>query len=131
MIPFEVVHRPEYSDTLGYLIEGPSRRVLYVPDADVWDGWTTPFEDLLRRVDVALIDGSFFSHDELGHRPQGEVPHPPVIATLERYAGMPGRPEIRFIHLNHTNPLWDPAAPEHGKLPPGFALARTGERISL
>lgn len=131
IVPFEVVHRPEYSDTLGFVIEGPSRRAMFVPDADVWDGWRTPFEQLLRSVDVALIDGSFYSHDELGHRAQGDVPHPPVMTSVDRLAEMAGRPEIRFIHLNHTNPLWDPQAPQHATLPEGFHVARTGERIAL
>lgn len=129
--PFEVVHRGELSDTLGYLVHGPERTLMCVPDADRWEGWPVPFDELLARADVALLDGSFWSHDELGHRPQGEVPHPPVSRTLERLAGRPDLPEILFYHLNHTNPLWDPEAPERAALPEGFSVAATGQRIPL
>ncbi len=129
--PFEVVHRAEYTDTLGYRVHGPERTLMYVPDADVWDGWNTPFDELLGASDVALIDGSFWSRDELGHRAQANVPHPPVSQTLERLRGMPDLPEIRFIHLNHTNPLWDAESPLRRDLPPGFHVAETGQRLTL
>jgi pyrroloquinoline quinone biosynthesis protein B len=129
--PFEVAHRAEYTDTLGYRVHGPRRTLMYVPDADVWDGWDTPFDDLLRASDVALIDGSFWSYDELGHRAQGNIPHPPVSQTLERLHDMDDLPEIRFIHLNHTNPLWDAASPLRRDLPQGFGVAETGQRLPL
>ena len=58
------------------------------------------------KVDVALIDGTFWSSDELSGRSQSEVPHPPVTETLDRLGPrQEGDPEIVFIHLNHTNPL--------------------------
>lgn len=129
--PFQVVHRPEYSDTLGYLIHGPERTLMYVPDADVWDGWQVPFEQLLSQAQVALIDGSFWSHQELGHRVQADIPHPPVSVTIERLSSMPERPEVWFIHLNHTNPLWDPQADERRLMPAGFGVTRTGQRWAL
>lgn len=129
--PFEVAHRAEYTDTLGYRVHGPRRTLMYVPDADVWDGWDTPFEDLLLASDIALIDGSFWSTDELGYRAQANVPHPPVSQTLERLRDADDLPEIRFVHLNHTNPLWDTASPLRRDLPPGFAVAETGQRLPL
>ncbi len=129
--PFEVVHRAEYTDTLGYRIHGPQATLMYVPDADVWDGWDRPFEDLLRASDVALIDGSFWSLDELGHRAQANVPHPPVSQTLDRLRGAPGLPEIRFIHLNHTNPLWNTRSALRRELPEGFGVAESGQRLLL
>ena len=129
--PFNVVHRAEYTDTLGYRVHGPRKTLMYVPDADVWDGWETPFNDLLGDSDIALIDGSFWSYDELGHRVQANVPHPPVLRTLERLRGLPDLPEIRFTHLNHTNPLWDVDSPLRLNLPQGFSVAETGERLTL
>ncbi len=129
--PFDVVHRAEYTDTLGYLVHGPGTTLMYVPDADVWDGWDTPFDKLLRASNVALIDGSFWSHDELGHRVQADIPHPPVSQTLERLRGLKDLPEVRFIHLNHTNPLWDTESPLRRELPPGFSVAETGQRLVL
>lgn len=129
--PFAVVHRPEYSDTVGYIAHGPASRLLFVPDADVWDGWPEPFEQLLDRVDTALLDGSFYSLEELGHRVQADVPHPPVSVTVERLRERAGRPPVWFIHLNHTNPLLDPESRLHGQLPAGFAVASEGQRFAL
>lgn len=129
--PFAVVHRAEYTDTLGYLVRGPQRTILWVPDTDTWEGWPVPFDELLDGVDLAFLDGSFWSGDELGHRPQSEVPHPPVSVTLERLRGRAGDPPVRFMHLNHTNPLWHPAAPQHRQLGAGFAVAETGEQHAL
>lgn len=129
--PFQVVHRPEYSDTLGYLVHGPERTLMYVPDADVWDGWPTPFEQLLQGADLALIDGSFWSHDELGHRVQADIPHPPVSVTIERLEPLQNRPQIWFTHMNHTNPLWDEHHELHRSLPAGFGVARDGQRLPL
>lgn len=129
--PFAVVHRQEFSDTLGYLVRGPERSLIYVSDADTWDGWTRPFEQLIAAADVALLDGSFYSADELGHRFQGAVPHPPVPTTVERVSGLGAHPPVWFVHLNHTNPLWDPEGPERDALPAGFDVARTGQRFAL
>jgi len=139
--PLAVVHRAELSSTTGYLVQGPSRSLLYAPDADTWDGWPVPFETWLDRSDVALLDGTFWSGVELGHRPQAEVPHPPIVATMERLseragnppdAGDPAAPEVLFIHLNHTNPVWDADGPERRELESaGFGVARTGQRLPL
>lgn len=136
--PLDVVHRAELSGTTGYLVHGPRRSVLYVPDADTWDGWPLwSFEECLERADLALLDGSFFSHDELGHRPQGEVPHPPVRDTLERLEALRAGnaasvPDVLFTHLNHTNPLWLPASRERAAIRrAGFDVAADGERIPL
>ena len=43
----------------------------------------------------------------------GLIPHPPVQETLARLGSrQPGDPRVVFIHLNHTNPLHDPASPQ-------------------
>ena len=42
-------------------------------------------------------------------RNQDKVPHPPVSQTLEMLGSRAeGDPALHFIHLNHTNPLYDP-----------------------
>ena len=130
--PFEVVHRQELTDTLGFLIHGPERTLMFVPDADVWEGWVVSFESLFDRSDVALIDGSFFSYDELGHRPQGDVPHPPVITSIELLDERRGDREVWFIHLNNTNPLWDPDSVENQVVrDAGFGVALQGQIFDL
>jgi hypothetical protein len=86
------------------LIETETARLLHLPDIDTWDAWTDDLRATLAalQVDVALLDGSFFSPGELPRMAQ--VPHPLVIDTAERLH----RPncEVVMVHLNHTNPLW-------------------------
>ena len=132
LTPFIVDHRQEFTDTLGFLIHGPERTLMFVPDADVWGGWKVPFEQLLDRSDAALLDGSFFSYEELGHRRQGDVPHPPVQASIDLLSAREGNPEIWFTHLNNTNPLWDPDSHENVVVSDaGFGIARRGQTFEL
>ena len=104
----------------AFLISGPNANLLFLPDHDSWDetldavGQSSVrkwFDEL--KVDVVLIDGTFWSSDELKHREQSKVPHPPVSETIEKVgARREGDPRIIFIHLNHTNPLHNPNSEE-------------------
>ena len=123
---FPVPHRDELSDTVGYLIEGPRRRVLFIPDIDSWEKWDRPVREAVEGVDLAFFDATFFSAAELPNRVQGEVPHPPVVHSMEVLAGLGDR--VRWIHLNHTNPLLVDPSPSEAK---GFRVARDGESFDL
>ena len=103
--PLRVPHRDEYSETVGFLIRGPSRSILWLPDIDKWEKWSTPLETILARVDVAYLDGTFYDATELPGRDLREIPHPLMTETLARLAGSPLRTKVRFIHLNQSNPL--------------------------
>jgi pyrroloquinoline quinone biosynthesis protein B len=131
--PFPVPHRDEYADTVAYRIEGPDVTVLYVPDTDRWEGWDPPLEKRLEGVDVALLDGTFYSLDELPGRTMEEVPHPPMTATMERLQPrLDGGLRVVFTHLNHSNPTVDPASEAaRACRARGFGVARDGEAIPL
>jgi hypothetical protein len=87
---------------------------------------------LLCLSDVALIDGSFFSYDELGHRPQGDIPHPPVVTSIDLLGRRPGDLKVWFTHLNNTNPLWDPGSRENVVVSDaGFGVASRGQIFEL
>ncbi len=132
--PFLVPHRDEYSDTLGFRIEGPRRRLVFLPDVDKWEKMTTPLPDLLRDVQVALLDGTFFSLEELPHRDISKVRHPLVTETLDllRPRVAAGTLEVAFIHLNHSNPALDPSSPERRRVEEaGFRVAREGEDFGI
>jgi len=103
--PFRVKHRGPFSDTVGFRFTGPGRTLLYCPDADRFDDLPA----LLDGCDVALLDGTFFSRDELPR--QADVPHPPIEET---WAALPpaARAKVRFLHFNHTNPVLDPGGPD-------------------
>ena len=140
MTPISVPHRDELSDMHSLLISGPGRSVLFLPDHDDWSetlahvgaadirGWLS-----MIGADIALLDGTFWSMDELQHRHQSHVPHPCVSETLERLG--PRReddPEVLFLHLNHTNPLHDQEGPEYAEvLSLGWAVAEEGMRFTL
>lgn len=108
-----IPHRAELSDMQAYVFRGPSKSLLFLPDQDSWEETLTYHhcEDLRTwfssiAVDIVLLDGTFWSVDELSVRLQHEVPHPPVSETISRLGHRrDGDPEVIFIHLNHTNPL--------------------------
>ena len=108
--PILVPHRDEYSETVGFIIEGPSRKVLFIPDIDKWSRWDRPIEDIVKAVDVAYLDGTFFGNGEIPGRDLSQIPHPFIQESLQRFSGQPAhiRNRVRFIHLNHTNPALKP-----------------------
>jgi pyrroloquinoline quinone biosynthesis protein B len=127
--PVRVPHRDELSDTVGYVVRGPGQSLLYVPDIDKWEKWDRRVEDEVARVGVALLDGTFFSADELPGRSITEVPHPTVGETTARLAALSSR--VTFIHLNHTNRLlWDGRA-RRDLARRGFTVAADGRVLSL
>jgi pyrroloquinoline quinone biosynthesis protein B len=132
--PLLVSHRAEFSETIGLIISGPSRRVLWLPDIDGWDQAGPSLEELLSQVDVAYVDGTFFDADEVVGRSLQDVPHPTVLQTLQQLASLPEteRAKVRFVHLNHTNPLLDPASSATATVEQaGSQVARQGEQQSL
>ena len=130
--PLRVPHRDEDSDTVAYIVAGPARRLLWLPDIDKWEKWDQRIEDVVRTVDVAFLDGTFFSADEIPGRSLAEIPHPLVPETVSRLseASAPSH-KVFFVHLNHTNRLlWDAAAVRRLRMK-GFGLASQGQRIPL
>lgn len=102
-------HRDEYADTLGFLIAGPERTIFYLPDTDSWVAWTTPVTELLEKVDIALLDGTFFSADELPGRRVEEIGHPMIEQSMDLLQGLVDNQglQVYFTHLNHSNPALD------------------------
>ena len=126
-----VPHRDEDSDTVAYVVAGPTRKLLWLPDIDKWEKWDRRIEDVLRTVDVAFLDGTFFSADEIPGRSIAEIPHPLVSETISLLATGRGRARVFFVHLNHTNRLfWDDAAVKTLQ-EKGFAVAREGQSFPL
>ena len=122
--PIRVPHRDEYSETVAFLVRGPTRTILWLPDIDKWERWPTQLESILERVDVAYVDGTFYHSNEVPGRDMSEIPHPLITETLTRLASSPLRAKVRFIHLNQTNPLLREARP-------GVVVAKDGERVGL
>ncbi len=129
-----VPHRDEWSDTLAFVLRGPRHALLYVPDTDAWSAWPTPFPDVLRQVDHAWLDGTFWSAHELPDRDASKVRHPLVSATTELLAPLVARGRLRvaFTHLNHTNPLLDGDGQLRRALEArGFRVLDDGDELEL
>ena len=132
--PIRVPHRDEYSETVGFIIQGPTKKALFLPDIDKWNRWNKKLEDILARVDYALVDATFFKNGEIPGRDMSEIPHPFVEETMALLQNLPPaeKTKVYFIHLNHTNPLLNPASPAYREvLQAGFHVAEEGMVLEL
>jgi pyrroloquinoline quinone biosynthesis protein B len=129
LTPLLVPHRDEFSDTLAYVVRGLARRLFYCPDIDAWDRWEHDLRRFVGEMDVALLDGTFFSSGELPGRDLSRIPHPLVTDTAERLAGVDC--DVQLIHLNHSN-LLHRAGPQRDWLAArGIGLGAFGTRWRL
>jgi len=132
--PILVPHRDEFSETVGFIIEGPHKKLLFIPDIDKWEKWKTDIVSLIKEVDHALIDGTFFSAAEVGNRNIAEIPHPLVQESMKLFDSLSTKEKgkIMFIHFNHTNPLLNEQSKEARLVKSkGFRIAKINLRISL
>ena len=132
--PILVPHRDEFSETVGFIIEGPHKKLLFIPDIDKWEKWRTDIVSLVKEVDHALIDGTFFSAAEVGNRNIAEIPHPLVEESMKLFDSLSAKEKekIMFIHFNHTNPLLNEQSEEARLLKSkGFRIAKINLRIDL
>jgi len=95
------------------------RTALYAPAVAAWP-------DALHRAaaeaDCVIVDGTFWDDEEprrtgISSRTATAMGHLPIDGpqgTARIFATLPGR--CLYTHLNNTNPLLDPAAPEHKEL---------------
>ena len=106
--PFRVPHREEYSEVVGFRIDGPERSLLFIPDIDSYDDWAgagTRIEDVLRTVDVAYLDGTFWANGEIE-----------------------GRDMSASCAVGVWAPVWYPGV--SGRCPPMFRLYQAARRAS-
>ena len=135
--PLLVPHRQEYTEVVGFRIDGPNRAALFIPDIDSWEQWDaegTRIEEVMAEVDVAYLDASFYANGEIPGRDMSGFPHPFITHSMDRFAGLPPeeRAKVRFIHLNHTNAaLRADSEARRTILQNGFRVAEEGERIHL
>jgi pyrroloquinoline quinone biosynthesis protein B len=132
--PFEVPHRGEFSETVGYKIHGPNKTALFIPDIDKWYLWEKSIIDEIREVDYALIDATFYDFKEVNYRDISEIPHPFVIETMSLFknSSKKEKSKIYFIHLNHTNPLLDEKSKEFNDIiNKGYNVAYEGLELNL
>lgn len=132
--PIAVPHRDEYTDTVAFWIEGPSRSLLYLPDIDKWERWGTPIARWIEAVDLALLDGTFFADGEIPGRSMADIPHPFIAESIERFGPLPGalRARVHFTHLNHSNPAARPGSAARVAVEgAGMSVAEDGQVFGL
>ncbi len=136
--PAYVAGMPESADaTLGLILKSKSGATLgffsQLPKL------TPQLKDLFATLDCLLLDGTFWSDDELirlqgfGQRAR-EMGHIPVggeDGTLRQLAGLT-KPRKMYIHINNTNPMLNEAGPEYREVRDnGWELAEDGCHFNL
>jgi pyrroloquinoline quinone biosynthesis protein B len=132
--PLQVPHRDEFSETVGYLIEGPSKKLLFIPDIDKWQLWSEDIIEYIKLVDYAFLDGTFFANGEIDGRDMSQIPHPFIEESLLLFQDLSPQLKSRifFIHFNHTNPvLKDDSKAYNHVIKAGFNIAREGDTLTL
>lgn len=132
--PIRVPHRDEYSETVGFLIQGPHKKILFIPDIDKWEQWEKSIIQLISEVDYALLDATFYNGAEVKNRNMSAIPHPFVVESMALFKRLSRkeRDKIYYIHLNHTNPLLDSLSTEYRDvLQQGYHVAKISQRFPL
>ena len=132
--PLRVPHRDEFSETVGFHIKGPERSAVFIPDIDKWQKWQTDIRDVIRQVDYALLDATFFADGEIPGRAMSEIPHPFVEESMQLFDELSDDEKSRviFIHMNHTNPILDSESDAYKSvIDAGYRVASEGLRLEL
>jgi pyrroloquinoline quinone biosynthesis protein B len=131
------VATPDRETTVGVRITDRSsgRRLAFVPGLKSIDSATRAE---LEAADCRIVDGTFFSADELRERRPGApdaqaMGHLPITgpeSSLATLAEMPGR--TLYIHMNNTNPVLDAGSPETARVRrAGVEIAADGQELEL
>ncbi|MFI7115477.1 pyrroloquinoline quinone biosynthesis protein PqqB [Amycolatopsis sp. NPDC049868] len=124
--PWVVAYRIEDVRTGGVFVYAPCLK-----------SWPDGFDDFTRDAGLVLLDGTFYAPDEMSGATAAEVGdgaqlamgHLPITGSLAKLR--PG-PRWVYTHLNNTNPVIDPASPEHAAvLAGGASLPLDGTEFKL
>ena len=129
--PFLVPHRDEFSEAVGYDITINNKSLIFIADIDKWEKWETNISELIKKVDYAFLDATFYKNGEL-KRDMSEIPHPFVEESMELFSNLrkTDKQKVNFIHFNHTNPLLiEESTAQKEVLKKGFNLAKDGQMI--
>ncbi len=121
---------------VGLLLAQGKKQVFYAPAlpgrSDEWKEWA-------RSSDLCLLDGTFWSENEListgvGSKTAREIGHVPLSGAgglLEQF-DFAKRGRRVLIHINNTNPILDEDSPEHREVrDAGWEIAYDGMEFEL
>jgi len=131
--PLLVPHRDEFSETVGYRIEGKNKSALFIPDIDKWQKWERNIIEEVKKVDYAFLDASFFRDGEID-RDMSKIPHPFTTQTTNLFENedLETKNKIHFIHFNHTNPtIKDSHRLKDSIMNLGFRFTKQGDIYDL
>jgi pyrroloquinoline quinone biosynthesis protein B len=126
-----VPHRDEFSETVGYEIMINNKSLIFIPDIDKWERWETNITELIKKVNSAFLDATFYKNGEL-KRDMSEIPHPFVQESMDLFSALSDtdKQKVHFIHFNHTNPLLiEGSTAQKNVFEKGFNLAEEGQMI--
>ena len=132
--PIIVPHRDEFSETVGYVITGPNKSALFIPDIDKWSKWDTDIKSAISKVDYAFLDATFYDGEEINNRPISEIPHPFIIESMNLFKNLTPeeKEKVHFIHFNHTNPVINQSSKQYQEvINNGFHVAQINDIFEL
>jgi len=84
---------------------------------------------MIKKHDIALLDGTFYEKNELQSRNIEDVPHPSIKESIKRFSPLVAidRKKVNFTHLNHTNKVLRQNSKEKNEITAlGFQIASDG-----
>jgi pyrroloquinoline quinone biosynthesis protein B len=127
---------PSEEAVVGLALQYQEKRLLIAPSLS---GRSPDWKEWAESSDLVLIDGTFWSDDELiragrskkSAREMGHLPLAGPAGLLEQYPKHSRGRKI-LIHINNTNPILDEDSAEHrAVLAAGFEIAYDGMELTL
>ncbi len=134
VIPFEVPHRNELSETVGFRLLSSDKSVIYLPDIDSWDDWQVKLTEFIMDNNLLFLDGTFYKKNEIKLRDISRIPHPEVVDTMQRLSDLSShyKKRVHFIHLNHTNEiLKNQSEAFNNVINKGFSIAQENQIFEI
>ena len=131
---FDVPHRNELSETVGYKIVGQKKSAIYIPDIDSWDGFKKNLFKLINDNDILFLDGTFYQKSEIQTRDIKKIPHPEIVDTMEMLTDLSDKDKqkIHFIHFNHTNDAIRKGSEAYNTIiDSGFSISQENQRFNI
>ena len=131
---FDVPHRNELSETVGYKIIGQKKSAIYMPDIDSWDRFEKNLFKLINNNDILFLDGTFYQKSEIKTRDIKKIPHPSIVDTMDMLMDLSDedKQKIHFIHFNHTNDAIREGSEAYNTIiDSGFSISRENQRFNL
>jgi coenzyme PQQ biosynthesis protein B len=127
---------PPQEAVAGFAFDYGPKRFFFAPTIPGHDQSWIPWA---QSSDLVLIDGTFWSDDELvrtgrSKKTARQIGHLPLSGPGGLLSQYPAKATGRkvLIHINNTNPILDEASPEHrAVLDAGFEIAYDGMELTV